>query len=221
MVISNSDDTKLIRCPVCLTSVEVSKDAKETTRLRCTKCARIFEVCSGLPSMVMDQSTRDAPIESRSDLLPGWAKITLAVMIGGTILTARYGDGLKGPEYLWLFGMLFVALITLTTVLRHTSGDMWLFSVLGFLLYEGTGAYRIITGIAQGMHKFLFLALMMLFGGLCFFLRAKMDGDGYGFGGHCGLTNTGCGHIGGCGGGGGGCGGGGGGGGGCGGCGGS
>jgi hypothetical protein len=134
-----------------------------------------------------------------------------------------------GPSFLVYYGVCFVLLLVVTWVLRLVWRDNWWLNFTALVVFEALGVHRYLTGTAQGMSKWDFLVLMMVFGGLAFLFstrrshREPSDAESPGglyFLGNCSsYSGGGCSGGGGCGsscGGGGGCGGGG-----CGGCGGS
>lgn len=112
---------------------------------------------------------------------------------------------MRGPDFLLLFGGWFIVTFGGVLVFRWCVRDTPITTILGVICFESLGVARIIDGSAHGMHKWLFLILMMILGGLIFFLRAdhfqntgNSDGGSW-WGSSCGSS--------GCGGGGSGCGG--------------
>ena len=212
-----------VRCPICLAGITSPAGTGETTILRCPRCGRKFKFGSALPPAgrrLHDPATgrsatdtsRDTQWSPPSDLT---AVILAAGVLVGIIVTvaSMVGRPMRGPAFLGLYIVTFAVTFGGATLLRHAWRDTWILSVAGFVAFEVVGLIRIAEGLSRGMHKFQFLGLMMLVGGLAFFVRAKEDGTGHGLFGHCGgghsgsCGSSGCGSGGGCGGGGcGGCG---------------
>lgn len=112
----------------------------------------------------------------------------------------------KGPEFLLLFvGWFFLTFLTVL-ILRRRGHDTPFATLGGLICFEVPGLLRIIEGSSHGMHKWTFLILTMIFGGIVFLIRAenfsRSGGSGGCGGGACSGGSSGCG-----GGGGGGCGG--------------
>ena len=119
---------------------------------------------------------------------------------------------LRGPDFLLLFWVWFLVTFGGTLLLRWRGRDTPLTTILGLLCFEALGVARMIDGSAHGLHKWEFLILMMVIGGICFFIRANNfqfgGGNGSCSGGSWWSSGSSCsGGGGGCGGGGGGCGG--------------
>ena len=130
----------------------------------------------------------------------------------------RFLHTLRGPDFLLLFWVWFLVTFCSVLLWRWRVADSPLVSLIGLLGFEALGVARMIDGSAHGLHKWGFLILMMVAGGIAFFIRAKHfktgGGDGNCSGGSwwssgCSSGSSGCGSSGGggCGGGGGGCGG--------------
>ena len=117
---------------------------------------------------------------------------------------------MEGPEFLVVFSVWFLLTWVLVLVLRQHGFDTPLLNVGGFALFEALGIARYVLSEPAGMEDWGFMVLMMLFGGLCFFLRARHFKQGGKDSGSSGCFSAGgCGSGGSCGGGGcGGCGGG-------------
>ena len=104
---------------------------------------------------------------------------------------------MKGPEFLGLFAGWFAVTFVTVLILRSCGRDTPLTTIVGLGCFELLGVARILVGSARGMHRWEFLFVMMVFGGVVFFLRAEHFESSRGLGG----SSTGCGG-GGCGGGG-------------------
>lgn len=118
---------------------------------------------------------------------------------------------MRGPEFLFLYFAWFVLTFAAVLILRHRGLDKPLTTFSGLLVYEGFAVIRLIDGSAHGLHRWENLIIMMVIGGLVFFVRASHSGDGNSSGGffHSCSSGSGCGSGSSCGGGcgGGGCGG--------------
>ena len=122
-------------------------------------------------------------------------------------------DTMKGPDFLKLYFVWFLATWIGVLMLRKHGFDTPSTTIVGVVLFEALGVGRYLLGSAHGMHNWLFLFLMMG-GGMFFFVLRAHHFDQSGGGGWSGCSSGGgCGSSS--------CGGGGCGGGGCGGCGGS
>ena len=125
---------------------------------------------------------------------------------------ASTGDALdflhtmKGPDFLCLFLLWFLATILTVVFLRKRGRDSVAITIAGFICFESLGVARIAVGSAHGLHNWSFLILMMIVCALFFVLRAKYFEGMAGAGGSS-CSGSGCGGGGGCGGGCGGCGG--------------
>ena len=113
---------------------------------------------------------------------------------------------MSGPDFLELYFVWFLVTFGVVLLCRWRGHDTPAVTITGLLAYEGLGAVRFVIGTIDGLHRWDFMALMMIFGGLIFFVRTKSGGSGGGWwnqgrgsgGGGCG--SSGCGGGGGCGG---------------------
>lgn len=113
---------------------------------------------------------------------------------------------MRGPDFLVLFAVWFLITFCGVWLFRCRDRDTPVTTLLGLACFEALGIARIMDGSAHGMHNWAFLILMMIIGGLIFFLRAEhFQNDGSN--GSCSGGSSSCSSGGGCGGGGGGCGG--------------
>lgn len=215
MATDDEPTPNVIRCPICLTKHRVPPELRSAERVRCAACRHCFDLVCGIEAQISPgDSVNRLPALQRAPLLEDlsrWFAVLMAVLVIWICAYAVMVD-MKGPEFLKFFGILFVILILAATLVRHVWADQWKVSILACLTFEGVGLIRLVSGSLAGMHKFDFLLVMMILGGLIFFVRAKADGSGYGIGGGCAIGGCGAGGCGGGGCGGGGCGGG------CGGC---
>jgi len=120
----------------------------------------------------------------------------------------------KGPDFLAVFFGWLIVVRGVVGILRRRGFDNWGTTIVGLLCFEALGVARILIGTFHGMHKWDFLILMMMFGSLCFIIRAKhfpRSNDPSGGSSSCStvssISSCSSGGGGGCGGGGGGCGG--------------
>ena len=90
------------------------------------------------------------------------------------------------------------------TIQKGKADDHPIPTLVGLFLFESVGLLRIVNGSSHGMHKWDFLILMMILGGVMFFARFEKTGGSSGSSSSC--SSGGC-SSGGGGGGGGGCGG--------------
>ncbi len=205
----------IVRCPVCLIKHQVPEGLSPSSRVRCAACDRVFDlVCAPASIAVAPNERATLPLLQSVGVLSEsfWWFVTPILVLAVWGLSYAFFEGMKGPEFLVFYGFFAVLVLIAATTLRHTWRDTWSISIVAFLMFEGTGVIRYIVGSRAGMHKWGFMFIMMVLGGVLFFLRAKEDGKGYGIGGSCGIGSCGGGGCGGGGCGGGGCGGG------CGGC---
>jgi len=120
-------------------------------------------------------------------------------------------ETVRGPEFLVLFGGWFLLCWSALLVLRRTGRDHPLTTVIMLALFESLGVARYVVGSAAGLHRWMFLSLMMVIGALFFLLRVQQgagtgsDGGGTSSsscstgGGGCGSAGCGGGGCGGCG----------------------
>lgn len=199
---------RAVRCPICLAGITCPAGTGETTVLRCPRCGRKFKLSSALPPAgqrlkdpATGRTTTGASLDASLNPSPDLDRFPIALMLAAALAVAisvtaasMIGRPMRGPAFLGLYLVTFAATFGAATLLRHAWRDTWVLSVAGFVAFEMIGLIRMADGLSRGMHKFQFLALMMIVGGLAFFVRAKEDGSGHGLFGHCGG-----GHGGGCG----------------------
>ncbi len=98
---------------------------------------------------------------------------------------------MNGPEFLMLYAMWFFLVFIMTNTLRHKGFDSALTTVGCLVLFEGLGIARIIVGSQHDLHRWGFLVLMMLVGGVLLLVRITSMGGGGGPSGTCGGGHTG------------------------------
>src|SRR5256885_17097414 len=81
-------------------------------------------------------------------------------------------DTMKGPDFLTLYLVWFLAIWIGVLILRKHGFDTPSTTIAGVVLFEALGAVRYVVGSAHGMHNWLFLGLMMGGGVFFFVLRA-------------------------------------------------
>ena len=202
-----------VRCPFCMLGIETSESAFSRNEIQCSQCRKTFMVRDALPCKTASDI---APVSSEHDELGGNSGLIIALALVSLIgLSACFiGHDWSGIKYLFFYGLTFFVLLISSLFIRSGFVDLYIISVVHFLVFEAIGAARLHYGLTHDMHRFAFLIIMMLLGGACFFLRSKtIDGGSYGLFGGCGIDfgsgggcGSGCGG-GGCGGGCGGCGG--------------
>jgi len=224
------------RCPACLSAVDIPDGTTPTSVVSCPVCGLRF--AAGAAQAGGAASTADSaalPAAQPSGGSPTELSALEFLAVAVCAVGAYYGlilfpHQMLGPSFLVYYGVCFVLLLVATWVLRLVWRDNWWLNFAALVVFEALGVHRYLTGTAQGMSKWGFLILMMVFGGLAFLFSTRRSsgreaGDaespgGFYFLGSCSTYSGGsCSGGGGCGsscGGGGGCGGGG-----CGGCGGS
>ena len=225
----NSDPIKEKRCPVCLSQHLLPDGMTSDHRVRCSWCGNstAWSAWLGmqLQSTVQGGAASNAFSGSTGTLLGsvepalGWRNPFFVLSLGLTGLTwfvsAHVMVGMRGPEFLQFYLLVLISTWGISFLFGRIAGHPRIFSFMGFLLYEGVGVIRLVTGLQAGMSKFGFLVLMMLAGVALFGLRIK-DGDLYLFGvylepskgggdssgcsGSSGCGGSGCGGGGGCGG---------------------
>lgn len=122
---------------------------------------------------------------------------------------------MAGPLFLWLYVAWFVLIWLAALVARKLGWNSALITLFSLGLFEGVGVARYLIGEAAGLHRWTYLIIMMIFGGMLLLTRADSvgggssgDGGGTSIGGGCGSSGGGGGCGSSCGGGGcGGCGG--------------
>jgi len=187
------------RCPYCLSPHRIPKDAGDSI-YQCVACRRGFAASSALPTRekVGDEAVPHAVPEGRY----GWTKwlaAGVAVVVAVSGLTA-FGDSMNGPAFLPFYALLMFATLLGVYAVRVTlpkTHTVWM-TAIALMIFESTGVMRFILGSDRGMHRFEFLAGIMLGGGLMILFAGlgRIARSSYG-----GSSNSGCG------GGGGGCGG--------------
>ena len=167
----------LVRCPVCFERLATGSTIGPEETLGCPGCCNTFTRKEAFP-------LQDIPASNTVDQIPNavlgdprsryqrWSG-PVALTTGGWLVGWAIGHGMKGPPFIIYFISLFVALITIAFIVRHSWRDQWRVSIIAFLIYEGVGVHRIITGLQKEMHTFCFLIGLMAIGGIVFFMRAK------------------------------------------------
>ena len=222
--------SRLLRCPVCLISQPVAADANADTRLICGNCKKRFSLTEALPLARADTNHRvdinhraetlsktqpslnanHAQIRAKLDSLTHRTQFNIVRLLSWVLMIALcwliltiardYIRQLDGPEFLWLYGIYFIAIYFARWVWSAFSVDTFLGTLVSLVLFEGLGILRIIDGKAVGMSQFDITYILMFVGLLILcFRRDDRRGDG-----HASSVCSGCS---GCGGGGGGCGG--------------
>ena len=118
---------------------------------------------------------------------------------------SRYLEGMPGPQFLGFYAVWFLVVFGGLLLLRWRGLNTPVLAIIGLAVYEVPGLLRMFVFSEAYMHRWIFLVVMMVLGGLAFLARIEPGPGGNSSSGGCG-TGGGCGG-GGCGGGGGGCGG--------------
>ena len=96
----------------------------------------------------------------------------------------RFLHTMRGPDFLLLFGIWFIVTFGCVLLFRWRGQDTPFTTLTGLLCFEALGAARIMDGAAHGLHKWGFLILMMIVGGIIFIIRTEhfnsQGGDGSG-----------------------------------------
>lgn len=191
-----------VRCPHCSAVMDTEESVYSRKSLVCAFCQRAFKVRdaeSNGPKILQDPgggSHSNEPaasdgMESFGPDDPGvtWTLIIALTLISGVGISGCFvGHEWDGIAFLFFYAFAFFVLMLSATTIRHAISDRYVVSIVCFLLFEGIGLSRIGYGLANGMHNFTFLIIMMVVGGLFFFMRSKSEmGGHYGFCGGCGF----------------------------------
>jgi len=198
-----------IRCPYCLHDFETVREGSVNRELRCPRCTRPFLFRNALRGAkapaaftVMSDEPRPPP-EGTIGRLPWVLAAAIGLLTVGTF--RRWSPTLEGPEFLVLYAGLLGLLLMASFLIRWIYKDVDDFRWMGVLVFEAVGVFRFFDGYASGMRRFELLLVLMVFGGVFFFARAKhlrgaQSGSGCGSSSGCGSGSSGCGGGGGCGG---------------------
>lgn len=88
---------------------------------------------------------------------------------------------LRGPEFLILFFGWFVVTRLGVGLCRSAGWDSPLVTLGGIALFEALGVLRFLAEIEHGMHRWGFLAAMMVLGPIFFAVRGEGSSGGGGF----------------------------------------
>jgi uncharacterized membrane protein YgcG len=217
----------LVRCPVCLITQSLPGDYPPTQKVYCGNCGRDFLFKNALPvsdkgipgaglsgaglsgevtAPVPPQSESEIPAKKNSFLnaVITWALglilMWLVLQIARPIMAT-----LKGPGFLFFYGVVFIAILISVSQLRKVWYDSAQISILGLIIYEAIGVARFNDGSAAGMHKFEFMFFMMVIGGFLMFTGWQNSSGSSSSSSSCSSSNggsscSGCGGGGGCGG---------------------
>ncbi len=177
-----------IRCPTCLATNAVNKNISVNKIITCISCKRGFAFKDALPQKndLKNKATKEIVVNefTITDSVGNVFWIIAAVSIIALSLIARfYVDDMDGPEFLWFYIKLFLALIILSSMTRWLWRDIIAVSLVPFILFELVAIIRLIDGILMGMSNFWDMVIFMVIGGVIFFLRAhhvsssSSDGD--------------------------------------------
>ena len=151
--------------------------------LRCPHCGKDF---TRKEARTPGQTRPSCPWCGRSFPLPADARPLVSEKGGFDVLTvasaalvafgsyAFFASSLKGPQFL---GYYLVLLIVLGLLRGALEDDLARFAPL--LLFEGVGVWRIVEGMANGMHRFTYLQILMLFGGFLLVVNATSFPSAY------------------------------------------
>jgi uncharacterized membrane protein YgcG len=85
---------------------------------------------------------------------------------------------MRGPDFLWLYFVWFIVSFGVVLLTRWRGNDSPWVTAFGVLAYEGLGLLRIVVGSMHDLHRWTFLILMMILGGLIFFIRVEFTRSG-------------------------------------------
>lgn len=199
-------DELLIRCPVCLLRRSVAKNIPVREVINCAKCGQSFEFQNALPDKSAVANTKADPSIALGNYTVveevGWSFWFLSLLLSliTILLVSGLAVDMRGTEFLWLYFFFFIALWSVSSILRWIWKDHIALSVVACLIFEAVAILRFTDGWPQGMRDFSGMLMMMVGGGVVFFVRAEhmsRRGDGSagcssGYGG-CGGGCGGCG----------------------------
>lgn len=204
-------DQYSIRCPTCLATNSVDKNISVNKVISCKSCLQKFVFKNALPikSEVNDETINNPVIDNIQIVetfgLFSWITGLLLIILT-SLIVRNHIDEMKGPDFLFFYILLFVGVFILSSLVRWFWKDIIAISLLGFIFFELVAVIRYIDASKNGMKNFGFMIILMIIGGIIFFIRAKHLNNHSGFAGSSGCSSSSC-SGGGCGGGCGGCGG--------------
>src|ERR1700727_1024567 len=77
---------------------------------------------------------------------------------------------MSGPNFLWLFAVWFLITFGGVLLFRWNGRDTPATTIIGLTCFELLAVARLIDGSAHGLHKWTFLILMMIVGGVVFII---------------------------------------------------
>ena len=189
-------NAKLIRCPVCLASQTLGSKAQSLEQLYCGNCQRSFKYKDALPlaapdpisaiessgavEQVSEPAKADTSTTVATDKTPKKQSGARALFVWFVVLIAvvaifnyvrPYMTDLRGPEFLGFYLKYFFGVFIVVLFARGLFLNNYHVTLAGLILFEGVGAIRLYDGMAAGMHKFAFLYIMMVIGGLILITR--------------------------------------------------
>lgn len=221
--------TAIIRCPVCLTSQVFPVETPDDKAIHCGNCNQSFSFSDSLSADAMDGLSVDPdaaaktpnvidvpvtttteftvePDEQKGHPLLVWF-IGLVVCAPAVWFVRDMVREMKGPDFLQLYLFIFIGLWLLVVFVRKGLKGNPHVTFVGLFVYEAIGYFRYVDASAAGMHKFLYLFMMMGFGAVVLFLKAEYfeNTGGGGSSSDCSSFSScsscsGCGGGGGCGG---------------------
>ena len=210
----------IIRCPVCLASQTIASGYSADKQIHCGNCHRDFTLRNALP---VSDSAGSSISAATAAAEPASALEMEVVQYRNPVLTWLFGFilfillmnlarpfmlGLKGPGFLFFYGIVLVGIFVGLQLLRKLWEDSLHVSLVALILFEALGVVRYIDGTAIGMHRFGIMFIMMGLGGVLMFMRfessfgSSSSSSCSWFGGcsSCSGCGGGCGGCGGCGG---------------------
>ena len=82
---------------------------------------------------------------------------------------------MRGPDFLLLYLVWFIISFGVVLVTRWRGNDSAWVTLAGLFVYEALGFLRIVIGSMHDLHRWTFLVLMMIFGGLIFLIRVNFN----------------------------------------------
>ncbi len=167
-----------IRCPTCLATNSVVKNASVSKVITCNKCKRKFEFKDALP---MKTENNIKPISSKalSEIrqlenlsISNWV-ISIIGIILIVIVVRLYDMDMLGSDFIVFYIFTFIITILVNTLCRWYWKDILSVSILGFVLFELIGVVRYIDALNNDMQNFSGLQATMFIGGVLFFVRTK------------------------------------------------
>ncbi|MDH5180941.1 MAG: hypothetical protein OEZ39_02505 [Gammaproteobacteria bacterium] len=176
-------DTTVIHCPVCLHARTVAADTSPYKTFRCAACQRTFTYHKALTAD--GKAVQHVLVDDRRRAVIRRIWLVAAIIISLTLYLLRpVVQMMDGPTFNLTYLFMFLGIWLLVVIYRSKLRTNQV-TYAGLIGYELIGVLGWTDVATLTLPDSIFLAILMLFGGLLLFVRNKRSSDGSGSGG-CG-----------------------------------